>query len=153
VTGAAIVTTPQQMAVDDARKGLRLFEKHDTPLLGLVENMSTFHCPNCGDNHDPFGSEGAAKIVEDYDVSLLGSLPIHEDFGADGSEAPVVKKEDSPVHEPTVQLIEEMADRIGEINRRKVAGRLQTIDGGSAFADEPSGTARLTSDGVSGPGL
>jgi ATP-binding protein involved in chromosome partitioning len=152
VTGAAIVTTPQQMAVDDARKGLRLFEKHDTPLLGLVENMSTFHCPNCGDNHDPFGSEGAAKIVADYDVDLLGSLPIHEDYGADGSEAPVVKKESSPVHEPTVQLVEEMADRIGEINRRKVAGRLQTIDGGSAFADEPSGTARLTSDGVSGPG-
>jgi ATP-binding protein involved in chromosome partitioning len=147
VTGAAIVTTPQQMAVDDARKGLRLFEKHDTPLLGLVENMSTFHCPNCGDNHDPFGSEGAAKIVEDYDVSLLGSLPIHEDFGADGSEAPVVKKEDSPVHEPTVQLIEELADRIGEINRRKVAGKLQTIDGGSAFDDEPSGTARLESSG------
>jgi len=157
VTGAAIVTTPQQMAVDDARKGLRLFEKHDTPLLGLVENMSTFHCPSCGDNHDPFGSEGANRIVADYDVELLGALPIHEDYGADGSEAPVVKKESSPVHEPTVQLVEEMADRVGEINRRKVAGRLQSIDAGSAFEDQPSGTARITSDqgpgGGRGPGL
>jgi len=150
VTGAGIVTTPQQMAVDDARKGLRLFEKHDTPLLGLIENMSTFHCPNCGENHDPFGSEGAARIVADYDVDLLGALPIHEDYGADGSEAPVVKKEDSPVHEPTVQLVEAMADRIGEINRRKVAGKLELIDGGSAFDDQPSGTARITSDGPSG---
>jgi len=153
VTGAAIVTTPQQMAVDDARKGLRLFEKHDTPLLGLVENMSTFHCPECGENHDPFGSEGAARIVADYDVDLLGALPIHEDYGADGSEAPVVKKEDSTVHEPTVQLVEAMADRIGEINRRKVAGELELIDGGSAFDDQPSGTARITSDGPrGGPG-
>jgi ATP-binding protein involved in chromosome partitioning len=153
VTGAAIVTTPQQMAVDDARKGLRLFEKHDTPLLGLVENMSTFHCPECGENHDPFGSEGAARIVADYDVDLLGALPIHEDYGADGSEAPVVKKEDSTVHEPTVQLVEAMADRIGEINRRKVAGKLELIDGGSAFDDQPSGTARITSDGPrGGPG-
>jgi len=153
VTGAGIVTTPQQMAVDDARKGLRLFEKHDTPLLGLIENMSTFHCPSCGDNHDPFGSEGASRIAADYDVELLGSLPIHEDYGADGSENPVVKQEGSPVHEPTVQLIEAMVDRVGEINRRKVAGKLETIDGGSAFGEQPSGTARITSDqgGSGGP--
>jgi len=146
VTGAAIVTTPQQMAVDDARKGLRLFDKHDTPLLGLVENMSTFHCPSCGDRHDPFGEGGAADIVDDYGVELLGSLPIHADYGADGTEAPVIKNEESPVHEPTEQLVEQIADRIGEINRRKVAGELDPIDAGSAFDDQPAGTARITSN-------
>jgi len=144
ITGVAIVTTPQQMAVDDARKGLRLFEKHDAPVLGIVENMSTFHCPNCGDTHDPFGERGAAVIAEDYDVEILGHLPIHEDFGADGTEAPVVKDAGSPVNDVTVDLIERTADRIGEINRRKIDDRLQSVDGSSAFGDQPSGTAHLS---------
>ncbi len=152
VTGVAIVTTPQQMAVDDARKGLRLFEKHDTPVLGVVENMAAFYCESCGDRHDPFGTEGAQVIAEDYNVELLGSLPIHKDYGADGTEAPVVKQGDSAVNGETVELIETLADRIGEVNRRKVAGLLESVEAGSAFADEPAGTARATSD-ESGPGF
>jgi ATP-binding protein involved in chromosome partitioning len=152
VTGAAIVTTPQQMSLDDARKGLRLFDKHDAPVLGIVENMSSFHCPSCGDSHDPFGSEGAEAIAEDYDIDLLGKLPIHPDYGADGTTDPVVKISESEVNEPTVELIEEMADRIGEVNRRRVAGTLDTIDSGSAFEDQPSGTAHVTSDPDHGQG-
>ena len=143
VAGAVIVTTPQQMAVDDARKGLRLFEKHDTPVLGIVENMSQFHCANCGDTHDPFGSGGAEKIAEDYGVENLGSLPIHEDYGADGTTDPVVKNEESAVNDSAVELIETIADRIGEVNRRKAAGILDTIDKGSAFGEQPSGKAKL----------
>ncbi len=146
VTGVAIVTTPQQMAVDDARKGLRMFEKHEAPILGIVENMSEFHCENCGDTHDPFGDRGAEVISEDYDVEILGKLPIHSDFGADGTNRTVVKDEDSAVNEPTVELIERIADRIGETNRRKVAGKLESVDGGSAFGDQPSGTATLESN-------
>ena len=143
ITGATIVTTPQQMAVDDARKGLRLFEKHETPVLGIVENMSEFHCGSCGDTHDPFGSGGGEKIAEDYDVENLGSLPIHEDFGADGTTDPVVKDAESPVHDAALELVEAMADRIGEVNRRKAAGKLETTDSGSAFGDQPSGEAHL----------
>ena len=146
VTGAVIVTTPQQMAVDDARKGLRMFEKHEAPILGIVENMSEFHCSNCGDTHDPFGDRGAEVISEDYNVEILGKLPIHSDFGADGTKRTVVKNEESAVNEPTVDLIERIADRIGEINRRKVAGKLESVDGGSAFGDQPSGTATLESN-------
>jgi ATP-binding protein involved in chromosome partitioning len=146
VTGVAIVTTPQQMAVDDARKGLRLFEKHDAPVLGLVENMSAFHCSECGTEHDPFGAGGAATIAEDYDVGVLGNLPVHSDFGADGTEAPVVKNDDSPVQPRTLELVETIVDRVGEVNRRTVDDRLKSIDGSSAFADQPTGTARLTSD-------
>jgi ATP-binding protein involved in chromosome partitioning len=155
VTGVAIVTTPQQMAVDDARKGLRLFAKHETPVLGIVENMSTFHCPSCGDSHDPFGEEGASVIADDYDVNLLGSLPIHADYGADGTVDPVVKQGESAVNKPTVELIETIADRIGEVNRRKVAGLLDVGEAGSAFGDEPAGTATATSDrsGGRGPGF
>ena len=150
VAGVAIVTTPQQLSLDDARKGLRLFEKHDAPILGIVENMSAFHCPTCEDTHDPFGSDGAELIAEDYDVEVLGKLPIHADFGADGTEFPVVKDDDSAVNETTLEVIEEIADRIGEVNRRKVAGRMQTVTSGSAFEGQPSGTAQVTSD--PGPG-
>jgi ATP-binding protein involved in chromosome partitioning len=124
VAGVVIVTTPQQMAVDDARKGLRLFEKHDTPVLGIVENMSLYQCPSCGEEHDPFGRGGAKEIAESYDVELLGQLPIDEDFGADGSSDPVVKLEGSPVRERTRELIDSIADRVGEVNRRKVADML-----------------------------
>jgi ATP-binding protein involved in chromosome partitioning len=152
VAAAAIVTTPQQMSLDDARKGLRLFEKHDAPIMGIVENMSSFHCPTCDDTHDPFGSEGAEAIVEDYNIDLLGKLPIHEDFGADGTEAPVIKDESSAAYGPTLKLIEEMADRISELNRRKVAGRMESVDAGSAFEDQPAGTAQVTTDPGQGPG-
>jgi len=124
VAGVVIVTTPQQMAVDDARKGLRLFEKHHTPVLGIVENMSLYHCPNCDDVHDPFGRGGAEEIAESYDIDLLGQIPIHEDFGADGSDHPAVKLEGSSVREPMVELVDSIADRIGEVNRRKVADML-----------------------------
>jgi len=152
VAGAVIVTTPQQMAVDDARKGLRLFEKHDTPVLGIVENMSTFYCSSCGDEHDPFGSGGAEQMSEDYGVENLGELPIHEDFGADGTTDPVVKNEDSPVNEAATEVIERIADRIGEVNRRRAAGELDLEESGSAFGDQPSGKAKLGSKGRGGQG-
>lgn len=125
VAGVVIVTTPQQMAVDDARKGLRLFEKHDTPVLGIVENMSLYHCPNCAETHDPFGRGGAEEIADAYDVDLLGQIPIHEDFGADGTDDPAVKLEGSPVRESIVGLVDSIADRVGEVNRRKVADMLE----------------------------
>lgn len=152
VAGVAIVTTPQQMALDDARKGLRLFEKHDAPILGIVENMSAFHCPTCEDTHDPFGSEGAETIAKDYNVDVLGKLPIHADFGADGTDMPVVKDEESTAYETTREVMEEIADRIGEVNRRKVAGKMETVTAGSAFEGQPSGTAQITSDPGQGQG-
>ncbi|WP_255171557.1 Mrp/NBP35 family ATP-binding protein [Natrononativus amylolyticus] len=131
VTGAVIVTTPQQMAVDDTRKGLRMFQKHHTPVLGVVENMSTFHCPSCEDEHDLFGRDGGEDISADYDVPLLGTLPLHPDFGADGTDGPAVKNDDSPIQETIVDLVDGVSDRIGEINRRRVA------EHAAPMADEP----------------
>lgn len=125
VTGVVIVTTPQQMAVDDARKGLRLFEKHDTPVLGVVENMSVFKCPSCGDVHDPFGRDGGIEISEDYEVPLLQQLPLHPDFGGE-SDVPVVKR-DSPVAETIDSLVDDVADRVSEVNRKKVADTIPSV--------------------------
>ena len=127
VNGAVIVTTPQQMAVDDTKKGLRMFQEHDVPIVGIVENMSGFRCPTCDDVHDLFGKDGGVDISEEYGVPLVGSLPLHPDFGREG-ETPVAKDETSPVHETMLELVDAIADRLGEINRRTVAEHVGDVD-------------------------
>ena len=76
VTGAVIVTTPQDIALLDARKGLKMFEKVGIPILGIVENMSTHTCSNCGHTEPIFGTGGGEKMCKDYNVELLGALPL-----------------------------------------------------------------------------
>lgn len=76
VSGVVIVTTPQHIATLDARKGLAMFRKVKVPILGLVENMSTHVCSACGHEDDIFGAGGAQKMVEDFDVLLLGQVPL-----------------------------------------------------------------------------
>lgn len=76
VTGAVIVTTPQDIALLDARKGLKMFEKVGIPILGIVENMSLHICSNCGHEEAIFGSGGGVAMSRDYGVDLLGSLPL-----------------------------------------------------------------------------
>lgn len=76
VTGAVIVTTPQDIALLDARKGLKMFEKVGIPILGIVENMSTHICSNCGHEEHIFGAGGGVTMCQDYNVDLLGSLPL-----------------------------------------------------------------------------
>ena len=76
VTGAVIVTTPQDIALIDARKGLKMFEKVTIPILGIVENMSLHTCSHCGHEERIFGEGGGEKMGKDYGVELLGSLPL-----------------------------------------------------------------------------
>jgi ATP-binding protein involved in chromosome partitioning len=76
VTGAVIVTTPQDIALIDARKGLKMFEKVGIPILGIVENMSVHVCPKCGHESHIFGEGGAARMCGDYGTELLGQLPL-----------------------------------------------------------------------------
>jgi len=76
VTGAVIVTTPQDIALIDARKGLKMFEKVGIPILGIVENMAIHVCSNCGHAEHIFGSGGAEKMSKDYGVEVLGRLPL-----------------------------------------------------------------------------
>lgn len=88
VTGAVIVTTPQDIALLDASKGLRMFEKVGVPILGLIENMATHICSQCGHEEHIFGAGGAAKMAQRFGVEVLGSLPLdirireHADSGA-----------------------------------------------------------------------
>jgi ATP-binding protein involved in chromosome partitioning len=76
VTGAVIVTTPQDIALIDARKGLKMFEKVGIPILGIVENMSLHICSHCGHEERIFGEGGAARMARDYGVEVLGALPL-----------------------------------------------------------------------------
>ena len=76
VSGAVIVTTPQDIALLDARKGLQMFRKVSIPVLGVIENMSTHICTNCGHEEALFGSGGGRRMADDYDVELLGQLPL-----------------------------------------------------------------------------
>jgi ATP-binding protein involved in chromosome partitioning len=76
VSGAVIVTTPQDIALLDARKGIEMFRKVDVPVLGIVENMSVHICSACGHREHIFGEQGGNRIAEDYGVPLLASLPL-----------------------------------------------------------------------------
>ena len=77
VTGAVIVTTPQDIALLDARKGLTMFEKVSVPILGVLENMAVYCCPNCGHTEHIFGADGGKRMAAEYGVDYLGALPLN----------------------------------------------------------------------------
>jgi ATP-binding protein involved in chromosome partitioning len=76
LAGAVIVSTPQDVALLDARRGVRMFEKVNVPVLGVIENMSYFCCPNCGHRAELFGHGGARREAERLGVEFLGELPL-----------------------------------------------------------------------------
>lgn len=98
VSGAVVVTTPQDIALLDARKGLRMFQKVGVTILGIVENMSTHICTACGHEDAIFGSGGGAQMAQDYDVPLLGQLPLQTSIRlqADSGAPTMVDEADSP---------------------------------------------------------
>ncbi len=76
LTAAVVVTTPQDIALLDARKGLHMFEKVSVPVLGVIENMAVYHCPNCGHEAHIFGEDGGKRLAEETGVPVLGSMPL-----------------------------------------------------------------------------
>ena len=99
VSGAVIVTTPQDIALLDARKGLKMFEKVDVPVLGIVENMSTHVCSNCGHEEHIFGEGGGQRMAKESEVALLGELPLDIRIRAetDGGKPTVIAEPDSNI--------------------------------------------------------
>lgn len=98
LAGAVIVSTPQDIALLDARKGLNMFRKVDVPVLGIIENMSYFLCPSCGERSDIFGHGGARDEAERIGVDFLGEVPLHMDIRetSDAGNPIVVSAPDSP---------------------------------------------------------
>lgn len=99
VAGAVIVTTPQDIALMDAQKGIEMFRKVDIPILGVVENMAVHVCSNCGHREHIFGADGGQRIAREYGVTLLGSLPLALSIReqTDSGRPTVVAEPGSPV--------------------------------------------------------
>jgi ATP-binding protein involved in chromosome partitioning len=119
VSGAIIVTTPQDIALLDARKGLKMFEKVEVRVLGVVENMSVHICSNCGHAEHIFGSGGGGRMAEQYGVELLGELPldirIREE--ADGGTPTVVAEPGSARARAYLEMARRAAARLATLNK------------------------------------
>jgi len=119
VSGAVIVTTPQDIALLDARKGLKMFEKVEVRVLGVVENMSVHICSNCGHQEHIFGRGGGARMAAQYGVQLLGELPldvrIRED--ADGGAPTVVAEPGSARARAYLDMARRAAARLATLNK------------------------------------
>jgi ATP-binding protein involved in chromosome partitioning len=116
VTGAIIVTTPQDIALIDARKGLKMFEKVGIPILGIVENMSLHICSKCAHEERIFGEGGAARMAKDYGVEVLGALPLDIAIReqADSGKPTVVSDPDGRVSAIYRQIARRVAVQIAE---------------------------------------
>ena len=116
VTGAVIVTTPQDIALIDARKGLKMFEKVNIPILGIVENMSIHICSKCGHEEHIFGQGGGEQMCRDYGTEFLGSLPLEMAIRemADGGKPTVVGAPDSRTAEIYRGIARRIAVKIAE---------------------------------------
>lgn len=116
VTGAIIVTTPQDIALIDARKGLKMFEKVGIPILGLVENMSIHICSKCGHEEHIFGHGGGKQMCKDYDAEFLGALPLELAIRemADSGKPTVVGEPDSRTAEIYRTIARRVAVKVAE---------------------------------------
>ena len=120
IAGAVVVTTPQAVAIDDARKGLRMFGKHDTPVLGIVENMSGFRCPDCGTEHELFGKGGGRDFAEEVSMPFLGEIPLDPHVREGGDDgAPVVLDTDAETGAAFRTFAENTANNVGVVHRRR----------------------------------
>jgi ATP-binding protein involved in chromosome partitioning len=116
VTGAVIVTTPQDIALLDARKGLKMFEKVGIPILGIVENMSTHICSNCGHAEAIFGAGGGERMCGEYGVEFLGALPLTMSIReqTDSGTPSVVADPDGPVALIYKEIARKIAVKVAE---------------------------------------
>ena len=116
MTGAVIVTTPQDIALLDAKKGIKMFEKVGVPILGIVENMAVHVCSNCGHVEHIFGADGGKKMAADYGMDYLGALPLdmHIRLQADSGKPSVVADPDGEVAQIYKKVARDVAVKIAQ---------------------------------------
>ncbi len=143
VTGAVMVTTPQDVAVGGVLKGIRMFERLEVPVAGVVENMRGFVCPDCGTSHEIFGSGGGERLSASLDLEFLGAVPLGMAVREEGDRGipTALGRPDSPEGEAFRAMAERTAARMDELHREaeragETAGDEAGPDGGG---DEPSG--------------
>lgn len=125
VTGALVVTTPQQVAVDDVQKTLEMYRQDqiDIPLLGIIENMSYFVPKEFPDHkYHLFGQGGGQKVADEYGIPLLGQLPLTMSANSDGEEGrPSILDHDSPIYDSLENMVQHMAQRTSIVNAQLMA--------------------------------
>lgn len=116
LTGAVIISTPQDIALIDARKGLNMFKKVDVPVFGIVENMSYFLCPSCGERSDIFGHGGARETAAELGTDFLGEVPLHMDIRqTSDAGTPITATEPDSAHAKIYRdLGKKVQEKIGE---------------------------------------
>lgn len=116
ITGAVIVTTPQDIALLDAKKGLKMFEKVGVPILGVVENMAVYCCPNCGHTEHIFGADGGKTMATQYGVDYLGALPLNLSIRvqADAGRPTVVSEPDGEIAGIYKQVARQVAVKVAQ---------------------------------------
>jgi ATP-binding protein involved in chromosome partitioning len=119
VTGAVIVTTPQEVSLLDSRRGLAMFQKVNVPLLGIIENMSYFLCPHCAERTDIFSTGGGKTAAEKLEVDFLGAIPIDVAIreGSDSGRPVVATDPNSPLSLAITEIAKQIAARIAVRNR------------------------------------
>ena len=119
VTGSVIVTTPQDIALLDARKGLKMFEKVGVPIIGIIENMSTYVCTQCGHEEHIFGSGGGEKMCKEYGVDFLGALPLNLSIReqADAGRPTVVADPDGAISAIYRSIARQIAIRVATLSK------------------------------------
>jgi len=121
VAGAIVVTTPQEVSLADSRKAVRMYQKLNIPVLGLIENMSYFVCPSCAHESDIFGRGGGEKTATELGVPFLGRIPIYEPIrvGGDTGEPLVVSEPESPAARAFFATAEQTAAQVSIAAYRK----------------------------------
>jgi ATP-binding protein involved in chromosome partitioning len=115
VTGAVIVTTPQEVAIGDALRGVKMFQRTGVPVLGIVENMSWFECPHCGKPTALFGTGGGQKLADECEIPLLAQIPLYPRVmeGGDTGRPVVAVDETSPAAKAIIALADRLAKSLG----------------------------------------
>ena len=116
LAGAVIVTTPQDIALLDARKGIEMFRKVEVPVLGIVENMSTHVCTHCGHEEPVFGAGGGESVAAQYDTVLLAQLPLTLALrsASDDGQPPPTAAPDSVLSETFMALAQQVGERVSQ---------------------------------------
>jgi len=129
LTGAIIVTTPQDIALLDAKKGLKMFEKVGVPILGIVENMAVYVCPSCGHSEHIFGADGGKRMAADYHVDYLGALPLNLSIReqADSGRPTVVAHPDGEIAATYKSMARQVAVKIA-LKAKDFSAKFPTIN-------------------------
>jgi ATP-binding protein involved in chromosome partitioning len=130
VAGAIVVTTPQQVSLADSRRAVRMYEKLNIPVLGIIENMSYFVCPNCRHESAIFGRGGGEETAAEMNVPFLGHIPIYEPIrvGSDTGRPIVVTEPESPAAQAFVHVAEQTAAQVSIASYQPAAIPLMPIE-------------------------